>query len=99
MIPTRGKLLAEVISDQKVLPSGLILADTIKDTPHCGRVISVGKPGIDRRGREVKPCADPGDVVHFKKQYLSFWENKGKKYVFLKNDDIIGRECACQGKS
>jgi co-chaperonin GroES (HSP10) len=92
MIPTKGKLLAEVISDFKTTPSGIILADTVREVPHCGRVISVGKPGIDRRGKEIKPCAQPGDLVHFKKQYLSFWEDKGKKYVFLKNDDITAKE-------
>ena len=92
MIPTRGKILAEVLSDIKKTASGLFLADTIKEVPHQGRVIATGSPAADKRGKEIKPCCQVGDIVHFKRQWLSFWEKDGKKYVFLKNDDIVGRE-------
>lgn len=92
MIPTRGKILVEVLSDQKVLPSGIIIAETVRETPHHGRVVAVGSPGVNRWGKEIQPCAQPGDIVHFKKQYHTFWEKEGKKYVFLRNEDITGKE-------
>jgi co-chaperonin GroES (HSP10) len=92
LIPTRGKVLVEVLSQVKKLPSGLFLADTIKETPSHGKVVALGEPDINSKGKTINPCCKVNDIVHFKKQYFTFWEHEGKKFVFLTNEDIIAKE-------
>lgn len=90
--PTRGKFLVKIIESEKTSAGGIIIADTVKEVPYRGKVLAVGFPQVDRKGKEIKPYARSGDVIQFKKQYLTFAEIDGEKCVFLKNEDIIGIE-------
>lgn len=90
--PTKGKFLVRIIESEKTSAGGIIIADTVKEVPYRGKVLSVGFPQVDRKGKEIKPYARSGDMVQFKKQYLSFVELDGMKCVFLRNEDILGIE-------
>jgi len=93
--PARGKIYCEVLSEDTYSKSGLIkLARTVKEIPRRGKVITVGKPEKDKKGKVIAPCAEVGDIVHFKKSFGVHWEKDGAKYVFLRNDEITGRETA-----
>ena len=90
--PTKGKFLVKLLDSDRVTAGGIIIADTIKEVPYRGKVLAVGFPQLDRKGKEIKPYARSGDIVQFKKQYLSFVEIDGMKCVFLRNEDILGIE-------
>lgn len=90
--PTRGKFLVRIIESEKTSAGGIIIADTIKEVPYRGKVLAVGFPQVDRKGKEIKPYARDGDIIQFKKQFLSFVNIDGMNCVFLKNEDILGIE-------
>lgn len=90
--PTRGKLLCELLSDITELPSGLVLARTVKEKRHRAKVLSVGAPGLDRKGKLVSIMARPGDIVHFKQGFGTPLTYEGKKLVFLRNDEVLAVE-------
>lgn len=95
--PTRGKIFAQILSEETITKSGIILARTIKEIPRRARVLAVGAPELDKKGRIIKPVAKVGNIVHFKKgfgvKYSVEGENgKWKHYIFLKNEEITARE-------
>ena len=94
IIPTRGYTYAEILKEETMSASGkVILARTIKEIPRKARVIAVGKPVIDKKGKEINPPAQVGDLVHFKRTDVGVhYEQEGKKYIFLKNEEITARE-------
>ena len=89
MKPLRGKYLIEIIPDHRRLPSGLFLAETIKETPHAGKILSCGDPGSDSKGRKVNSSCVYGDIVHFKQQWSSFVD---KDRVIVREEDIVAIE-------
>lgn len=80
--PTRGKILVQNISDEKILPSGIILAETIKEVPHRGKVIAIGLPKINDKGVELPWEFNIGDIVHYKRQ----WTQPASNYILLRDD-------------
>lgn len=84
-VPLRGKLLVEVIPDIKQTASGLYLAESIKDIPHRGRVMTLGKPFIDSDGDTIQWDFMEGEIVHFKRN----WGSDRDKFIILKRDDVF----------
>jgi len=86
MKPTKGKYLCSIISDAKRLPSGLYIAETIKEKPHRAVVIEAGDP---KDGKEQS--AKKNDIVHFQR----VWNRevpKDKTLIFVKEDEIVAIE-------
>lgn len=87
-IPLRGKLLVENIPDTKMTESGLYIAQTVKEVPHRGRVISKGLPFMDTKGREHGWDVSIEEIVHFKRN----WTGNTQQYILLKRDDVFAVE-------
>lgn len=90
--PTRGYTYGEILKEETMTESGIVIARTVKEIPRRARVIAVGKPIINKKGKEIKPPAQVGDLVHFKRSFGIPYEEEGKKYIFLKNEEITARE-------
>lgn len=90
LIPLRGKILVEILSDAKRTESGLYLAGIKEEVPHRGLVINIGLPFIDRKGREFHWTFKPGHIVHYKRN----WDGGKEKYQILRRDMIYAIECA-----
>ena len=90
--PTRGKFYCEVIKEEEITPSGIIIKADEK--PIKARVISVGVPQMDKKGKPIRPCAKPGDSVYYKRGFGKEVVMDRKRYIFLKNDEIVGVENA-----
>lgn len=88
LIPTRGKIIVENIPDTKITESGLYIAETIKEVPHRGRIISIGLPAVDKKGREKEWHFKEGEIVHYKRK----WTNPGAELFILLRDDIYAVE-------
>lgn len=81
--PTRGKILVEVLEDENITQSGLILSFK-EEIPHRGRIIALGLPYIDKKGREKPWGMAKGHIVHFKR----VWDQKKIKHYILKREQI-----------
>lgn len=88
--PLRGKILVEILSDAKRLASGLYIADNIKEIPHRGKVVSMGAPFRDRKGREFAWGFQCGHIVYYKRQ----WDGKKDTHQILRRDQIFAIEHA-----
>lgn len=83
--PLRGKLIAEALPEHKQTASGLYIAENVKEVPRRGRVIGLGRPWRDDRGKEYPWGIEIGEIVHFKRQWA---QNKDTHFI-LKRDEIF----------
>jgi len=86
--PTRGKLLVEIMPDETLTKSGLILSFK-EEIPHRGRVLALGLPYIDKKGLERSWGLMEGHIVHFKR----IWDQKKVQNYILRRDQIYAVEC------
>lgn len=88
--PTKGKIFCEIISDREVSTGGIIMATTIKEAPKRARVISIGEPKPDEKGKLPVINFKQGDIVFFKKNFGVKCTIDGKPCIFLKMEEITG---------
>lgn len=86
--PLRGKILVEVLQDNKRTESGLYLAGIKEEVPHRGKVITIGAPYRDRKGREFPWGFGAGHIVHYKR----VWDGLKTSYQVLRRDQIFAIE-------
>ena len=90
--PKRGIIITEIIPEETKIGS-IYIARTKKEIPRRAKVISVGLPETTQKGKEIKPCADEGDIVYVKRyagQQITEPDTR-KKLLFLHNEDIVAR--------
>jgi len=95
LLPTRGKLLAEVISRERMLPSGLVLPDKqrLEKKDNICRCLGVGEPGISPKGKPIPMIARRTDIIHF--DHVSVrnrFTYENRKYLVFTNNEIIAIE-------
>ena len=65
--PLKGRLIAELIPvNERMSHGGLILIDR-KNITNEAIVVAVGADSMNRNGKVLKPPAQPGDKIFFKK--------------------------------
>lgn len=90
--PRKGHLFAETLDGDYVSAGGLYVVSGDKNPkPFKCRVISTGAP-FQEDGRPQKYRAAAGDTVYIKKQAGDVIFIKMKRYIMLKNADIIAVE-------
>jgi len=90
--PTKGYILAELLTGEKELPSGLVLIDNLKEIARIARVVTCGDPFTNRKGKVFPTCCKPGDIIHFHKSCAEKLVFSNMKCVFIKNGDIFAKE-------
>ena len=86
--PLRGRILVEVLEDNKRTESGLYIAGIKDEVPHRGRVLSLGAPFRNNKGKEFPWGFSVGHIVHFKR----VWDQQKIKHYVLKRDQIYAIE-------
>lgn len=91
LLPTRGKILAEIIGRERVLPSGLILPDKqrFEKRDNICKCLGVGDPGVDKKGNPIPMVVRRTDFLHYKEGFCKKLTYEGKKLVILKQEDVI----------
>jgi len=88
-----GKILGEILSNDLISPGGIVIpTGQVKEIPQKAKVLKVGPPKKDKKGKLITPAANVGDIAHFKKSFGFQWKDGMKNYIFLNNEDIIGTE-------
>lgn len=86
--PLRGKLIVEVLDDAKRTNSGLWLAGVKQEIPHRGRIVTLGLPYRDKKGKEYPWGIQPSHIVHFKR----VWDQEKIKHYILRREQIYAIE-------
>lgn len=69
---------------------GIFLPDTAKEKPQIGKIVATGPGKLLDNGKRGKMSVKKNDEVIYAKYIGSEVEIDGKKYVILKESDILG---------
>lgn len=88
IIPLLDKVVLEPIVAEQKTQSGIYLPNQKEEKPELAKVIAVGEGGfVD--GAEVKMIVNTNDVVLYSKYAGSECKIDGKKYIIIKQADIL----------
>lgn len=87
--PLGDRVVVEPIEQEETTASGIILPDTAKEKPQKGTVIAVGPGTRDEEGKHIALDVNAGDVVLFAKYAGTEFKVDGKKYLILKENDLL----------
>lgn len=88
--PIGEYILVEASEEDEVTASGLIIQTSGKgERPQKGKIIALGTGKKDESGKVIAFNVSEGDVVMFKKYAPEEVELEGKKYLLMKETDIL----------
>jgi chaperonin GroES len=88
--PLGDRLIIEVLEEEQVTASGIVLPDSAKEKPQRGRVISVG-PGRYEDGKLVPVDVVEGDEIIFSKYGGTEVKVEGNEYLILRESDVLAK--------
>lgn len=88
--PLGDRVIVEVLDEEDVTYSGIVLPDTAKEKPQRGKVLAVG-PGRYEDGKLVPLDVKEGDEVVFSKYGGTEVTVSGDEYLILRESDILAR--------
>ena len=86
--PLLDKVVLEQAESEEKTASGILLPNSAQEKPMLATVVSVGNGGMVD-GNEVKMLVKVGDKVLYSKYAGSEVKLDGKKYVIVKQADIL----------
>jgi chaperonin GroES len=87
--PLGNRVLIEPIEQDEVTAGGIVLPDTAKEKPQQGMILAVGPGARDEDGKRIPLDVAKGDKVLFAKYSGTEIKVDGKKYLILREDDIL----------
>jgi chaperonin GroES len=87
--PLGDRLIVEPLESEEVTASGIVLPETAKEKPQQGNVLAVGPGRRDEDGERIDMDVQVGDKVLFAKYSGTEIKMDGKKYLILKESDVL----------
>src|SRR5437667_3387226 len=97
--PLGDRVIVEVLEDEEVTASGIVLPDTAKEKPQRGRVLSVGPGARDEDGKYVPMDLAEGDEIVFSKYGGTEIKVGVDEYLILRESDVLAKVVSEGGKS
>jgi len=89
--PLGDRLIVEVLEDEDVTDSGIVLPDTAKEKPQRGRVLAVGPGGRNEDGEYVPMDLEDGDEIIFSKYGGTEVRLGTEDYLILRESDVLAK--------
>ena len=89
--PLGDRLIVEVLDEEDVTFSGIVLPDTAKEKPQRGRVLALGPGSRDDNGKFVPMDLDEGDEVVFSKYGGTEIKVGTDEYLILRESDVLAK--------
>ena len=89
--PLGDRLIVEVLDEEDVTFSGIVLPDTAKEKPQRGRVLAVGPGSRDDNGKFVPMDLDEGDEIVFSKYGGTEIKVGVDEYLILRELDVLAK--------
>jgi len=96
--PLGDRLIVEVLEEEEMTVSGIVLPDTAKEKPQRGRVLAVGPGGLNDRGERVPLDVEEGDEVIFSKYGGTEVKLGTDEFLILRESDVLAKVAATTGK-
>ena len=88
--PLGDRVIVEVLEEEEVTVSGIVLPDTAKEKPQRGSVLEVG-PGRYEDGKLVPLDVKKGDEIIFSKYGGTEVKVGGDEVLILRESDILAK--------
>jgi chaperonin GroES len=88
--PLGDRLIVEVLEEEEVTASGIVLPDTAKEKPQRGRVLAVGK-GRWEDGKLIPLDVSEGDEIIYSKYGGTEVKVGGEEYLVLRESDVLAK--------
>ena len=89
--PLGDRIIVEVLDEEDVTASGIVLPETAKEKPQRGKVLAVGPGPRDEDGEYVKMDVDEGDEVIFSKYGGTEIKIGVDEVLILRESDILAK--------
>jgi chaperonin GroES len=89
--PLGDRLIVEVLEEEEMTASGIVLPDTAKEKPQRGRVLSVGPGARDEDGEYIKMDVEAGDEVIFSKYGGTEIRVGTDDVLILRESDVLAK--------
>jgi chaperonin GroES len=87
--PLGNRVVVEPLEQEEVTASGIVLPETAKEKPQKGTVLAVGPGDRDDKGNRIAMDVALNDTVLFAKYGGTEIKIDGKKYLILRETDIL----------
>ena len=88
--PLGDRLIVEVLDEDEITVSGIVLPDTAKEKPQRGKVLAVGN-GRYEDGKLVPLDVAVGDEVIYSKYGGTEVKLSGDEFLILRESDILAK--------
>ena len=88
--PLDDRIVIKQSDTEEKTTGGIILPDTAKEKPQIGKIIAIGPGKMLDSGKRSKMSVKKNDKVIYAKYIGSEVEINGKKFVVLRESDILG---------
>lgn len=89
--PLGDRLIVEVLEEEEMTVSGIVLPDTAKEKPQRGRVLAVGPGPRNEDGEHIKMDVDVGDEVVFSKYGGTEVKLGTDEILILRESDVLAK--------
>jgi len=98
--PLGDRLIVEVLDEEEMTISGIVLPDTAKEKPQRGRVLAVGPGARDENGEYVPMDLEEGDEIIFSKYGGTEIKLGIDEVLILRESDVLAKvlETSSKGK-
>ena len=97
--PLGDRLIVEVLEEEEMTASGIVLPDTAKEKPQRGRVLSVGPGGRNDKGELVPMEVAVGDEIIFSKYGGTEVKVGPDELLILRESDVLAKVASSKGKA
>jgi chaperonin GroES len=89
--PLGDRLIVEVLDEEEMTVSGIVLPDTAKEKPQRGRVLAVGPGPRDEDGNFIAMDLEEGDEIVFSKYGGTEIKVGTDEYLILRESDVLAK--------
>jgi chaperonin GroES len=89
--PLGDRLIVEVLEEEEMTVSGIVLPDTAKEKPQRGKVLAVGPGPRDEDGNHVKMDVEVDDEVIFSKYGGTEIKLGTDEILILRESDVLAK--------
>ena len=96
--PLGDRLIVEVLEEQEITVSGIVLPDTAREKPQRGKVLAVGPGSRDEDGEYIKMDVEEGDEIIFSKYGGTEIKIGADEVLILRESDVLAKVLTTGGK-
>ena len=96
--PLGDRLIVEVLEEEEITISGIVLPDTAREKPQRGKVLAVGPGSRDEDGEYIKMDVEEGDEIIFSKYGGTEIKIGADEVLILRESDVLAKVLTTGGK-